>query len=110
MHYTVVSDSPPPPKKKYASSLTGDINPQSSHWNNEKMKIADNSAYIQIKTLNFTFAQQAVVVYFYLCSNFQEITSPPPIISECTLITSKKSIQLFACTKLLLLLVILVQT
>jgi len=26
--------------------------------------------------LNFTFALQAVAVYFYLCSNFQEITTP----------------------------------
>ena len=53
--------------------LSGDINPQISHWNNGKMKITYNSAYVQIKTLNFTFTQQAVIVYFYLCSNFQEI-------------------------------------
>jgi len=31
-------------KKKFAPSLTGDINPQSSNWNNKKMKIAYNSA------------------------------------------------------------------
>jgi len=37
----------PPPKKKFSPFLTGDINPQSSHWNNGKMKIAYNSAYIQ---------------------------------------------------------------
>jgi len=42
----------------------------------EKMKIAHNSAYIQIETINFTFAQQAVIVYFYLCFNFQEIVMP----------------------------------
>ena len=28
------------------------------------MTIACNSAYIQTETLNFTFAQQAVIVYF----------------------------------------------
>ena len=33
------------------------------------MKIAYNSAYVQIETVNFTFAQQAVIVYFYICSN-----------------------------------------
>jgi len=37
------------------------------------MKIACNSAYIKTKSLNFTLSQQAVIVYFYLCSNFQEI-------------------------------------
>jgi len=38
------------------------------------MKIAYNSAYVQIETLNFTFAQQAVIVYFYVCS--KKITMP----------------------------------
>jgi len=52
-----------------SASLTEDINPQSSHWNNGKMKIACNSAYVQTKTLNFTFARQAVIVYFCICSN-----------------------------------------
>jgi len=37
------------------------------------MKIAYNSAHIQIETLNSTFAQQAIILYFYLYSNFQEI-------------------------------------
>ena len=37
------------------------------------MKIAYNSAYIQIETLNFTFAWQAIIVYFYVSSNFQKI-------------------------------------
>jgi len=40
------------------------------------MKIACNSAYIQTETLNFTFAQQTIIVYFYLRSNFQEIAMP----------------------------------
>jgi len=40
------------------------------------MKIADNSAYVQIETLKFTFARQAIVVYLYLSSNFQEIAMP----------------------------------
>jgi len=43
-------------------SLTGDTNLQSSHWNNGKMKIA----------YNFAFGQ-AIIVYFYLCFNVQEI-------------------------------------
>jgi len=37
------------------------------------MKIAYNSAYFQMETLNFAFARQAIIVYFYFCSNFQEI-------------------------------------
>ena len=37
------------------------------------MKIVYNSAYIQIEMFNFTFDQQAIIVYVYLCSNFQEI-------------------------------------
>jgi len=40
------------------------------------MKIDYNSAYIQKETFNLTFAQQAVIVYFYLCFNFQEIAMP----------------------------------
>jgi len=40
------------------------------------MKIAYNSAYVQIKTFNFTFTQQAIIMYVYLCSNFQEIAMP----------------------------------
>jgi len=40
------------------------------------MRIAYNYAYVQIETVNFTFAQQAVIVYFYLCSNVQEIAVP----------------------------------
>jgi len=60
---------------KFVPSLTGDINSQSSHWNNGKIKIAYNSAFIQIETFNFTFAQQAIIVYVYLCFNFQEIAT-----------------------------------
>jgi len=37
------------------------------------MKIVYNYAYVQIETFSFTFAQQAIIVYVYLCSNFQEI-------------------------------------
>jgi len=40
------------------------------------MKIAYNSAYFQIETFTFTIAEQAVIVYVCLCSNFQEITMP----------------------------------
>jgi len=29
----------PPPKKKFTLSLTGDINPQRFHWNNEEWKL-----------------------------------------------------------------------
>jgi len=63
----------PSPKKEICFSLTGDINAQSSHWNNGKMKIAHNSAYVRIETFDFTFTQHAIIVYVYLCSNFQEI-------------------------------------
>jgi len=35
------------------------------------MKIAYNSAYLQMETLNFTFVWQAIIAYFYLCSNCQ---------------------------------------
>jgi len=31
------------------------------------MKIAYNSAYFQLETFNFTFAQQAIIVYSTLC-------------------------------------------
>jgi len=34
------------------------------------MEIVYNSAYVKTGTLNFTFAWQAVIVYFYFCSNF----------------------------------------
>ena len=82
--------------------LTGDINHQSSNWNKGEKKIACNSAYVQIESLSFTFTRQAVIVYFYLCSNIQEITMPNtkyyctsqlflPIILDCTLIASKKA-------------------
>jgi len=58
---------PPSKKKKFAPSLTGDVNPpQNSHWNNGRMKISCNSAYVQTETLNFTFAQQAIFVNFQL--------------------------------------------
>jgi len=63
---TALTVRSPSLKKKFASSLTGDINPQSSHWNNRKMKIAHNSAYVQMEAVNFTFALQAVIVYFFV--------------------------------------------
>jgi len=40
------------------------------------MKIAYNSAYVQLETFNFIFAQQAVVVDLYFSSNLQEIAIP----------------------------------
>jgi len=61
--YTAFSDSHP--DKTFAPSLTGDINAQSSHWNSGKMKSAYDSAYVQIETLNFTFAQQAFTVSLF---------------------------------------------
>jgi len=39
----------------------------------KKMKIACNSAYVKTETLNFTFAWQAVIVYFNICSNHRHI-------------------------------------
>jgi len=72
--------SAPPPKKKkkfalpYREILTPNVPIQ--YWNNGKMKITYNSAYVQIEMFNCTFAQQAIIVYGYLCANFQEIASP----------------------------------
>jgi len=62
--YIVLSNLLSKKQKKLAPSLTGDFNPKSSHWNNGKMKIAHNSAYVQIETFHFTFTEQAVIVYF----------------------------------------------
>jgi len=44
----------------------------------EKWKNAHNSAYVQTETetFNFIFAQHDIIVYVYLCSNFQEIAMP----------------------------------
>jgi len=56
---------------KFAPSLTEDTNHQAPKftWNNGKMKIACNSAYVsRQKTLNFSFAWQAVIVYCLLYS------------------------------------------
>jgi len=54
----------PPKEKQICSSTNWRFNAQSSHCSNGKMKIACNSAYIQIETFNFTFAQQSFIVYF----------------------------------------------
>jgi len=58
------------------------------------MKIAYNPTYIQIETINFNSAQQAIIVYVYLC-RMPNIKVPAdyflPIMSDCTLITSKQS-------------------
>jgi len=59
-----LSDYHPLPKK-CASSLTGDINLESFHWNNVTMKIAYNFAFWQV-----------VIVYYYLYFHFQEIAMP----------------------------------
>jgi len=118
--YIALSD-PPPKNNKFAPFITGDTSHRSTHWDNGKMKISCDSAYVQTETLNFIFARQTIMVYFYLCSNFQETAMPNakyectsrlflPIILDCTLIASKKSIWPFTYTELLLLLVILVQT
>jgi len=48
-------------------------NVPSEQWKNEN---AYNSADVQRETVNFTFTQQAIIMYFYLCSNFQEIAMP----------------------------------
>jgi len=38
------------------------------------MKTAYNFAYVQLtETFTFTFTQQVIIVYVYLCSNFQDI-------------------------------------
>jgi len=78
IRYTALAVLLPPKKRNLPLPLTGDINVQSSHWNNGKMKIVyrPNSVYVQIETFNFTFAPQAIIVYGCLCANFQEITMP----------------------------------
>jgi len=58
----MLSHPPPKKRKKFAPSVTGDINPESSHWNSGKMKIAYNSACFQAETFNFIFAQQPLLV------------------------------------------------
>jgi len=55
LHYIVLSDSPSP-KWRYE--------PPKFPLKQYKMTIACNSAYVQAETLNFTFAQQAVIVHF----------------------------------------------
>ena len=67
-----------PIPSKIVSSLTGDINSQSSQMEQWKMKIAYNTAYVQIETVNFTFAQPSKLslCIFYICSNFQDIAMP----------------------------------
>jgi len=62
-------------QKRFAPSLTRDINAQCSHWNNGKMKIAYNSAMLcQTPNIN-------VQADYFL-----------PIMSDCKLIASKRSI------------------
>jgi len=78
IRYTALVVLFPSQKKIFAPSLTGDIHAQSSHWNNGKMKNAYNSAYVQTEMFNFTFAQQAIIMYVYLCSHFQEIATGMP--------------------------------
>jgi len=70
IRYTALAVLFPLPKRKFAPSITGDIHAQSSHCNNGKMKTAYYSAYVQTEMFNFTFAQQAIIVFGYLCSNF----------------------------------------
>jgi len=50
--YTALAVRSPLSKKEICPFLTGNINPQSSHWNNEKMKLAYNSATSRQKLSN----------------------------------------------------------
>jgi len=52
------------PPKRFAPSLAGDINAQSSHRNNWKMKTCLYFCLHPDKNINLTFAQQAFIVYF----------------------------------------------
>jgi len=74
--YTVLVVDPPPKKKKFAPSLTGNIIPQSSKWNNGKMKITCNSASVQTETLNFTFARQAVLRIYIVVPTVDVLNAP----------------------------------
>jgi len=89
----------PSPKKKFASSLTGDINVHSSHWNNGKMKIVYNSAYVHIETSNFTFAPQAIIVYGCLCANFQECLILKYRVNELSRVERSRKIRLDSATR-----------
>jgi len=92
----------PLPRKEIYPFLTGDICAQNSHWNSGKMKIAYNSAYVQIETFNFTLAQQAIIVYVYVPTSKKLLCRMPnikaqadyflPIMSDCTSIASRQSI------------------
>jgi len=104
-----------PPCQKIVPSLTGDINPQSSHYNNGKWKLpvilptsSRSRQQLQISMANhyslfLSLFQHPRNHYMpsakYLCTSWLFL----PVISECTLIASKKSIRLFTCTELLLL-------
>ena len=81
---------------------------QSTHWNNGKMKIAYNTAYVETETSNFIFAGKPL--FMFQLPRYRISGLFLPIISDCTLIASKKSIRPFTYTERLLLLVILVQT
>jgi len=69
LYITLLTLHCPLKKKEICPFPNWRYKPQCSHWNNGKMKIACNSAYVQTETLNFTFARQAIIVYFYNCCN-----------------------------------------
>jgi len=48
-----------------------------------KMKIAYNSAYVQIETFNFTFAQQTFIVYFYCTKQSMQLATMLPHVKFC---------------------------
>jgi len=54
-----------PKVKEICPSITEDMNTQSSHWSNGKMKITCNSACVQTETLNVTFAWYCVFIYLF---------------------------------------------
>jgi len=72
--YIVLSHSPLPLKRNLPL-LTGDINLQSSHLNNGKIKIVYNSAYVHIET-KFYLRLASRFVYFYLCQAYYRSKLP----------------------------------
>jgi len=75
IRYIALFDSPTPEIKEICPFLTGDINPRVliGTMKNENCQYF---VYVHTETLNSTFTKQDVIVYFYLCSNFQEIAMP----------------------------------
>jgi len=86
--YTALLVSPSlPQQKRFSPSVTGEINAQSSHWNNWKMKIASNSAYVQIEMFNFTLPSKPLLcISIFVPTSKTSLCQMPDINVQCKLI------------------------